>query len=136
MLAETSSIRDDAAGALGEGIERLRGASQQREQLVNGRARIVTDFKAHEEELCRAANRLLALYREGNIGARTTTPPQHFEEAFAFQSSVLDRPEVRALLVDTPPPPVADLIAELDRLRRVILDEYESMLRAAPPAEV
>lgn len=136
MLAEASGIRDEAVRALEAGIERLRGASQHREQLVNGRARIVADFRAHEEDLGRAANRLLALYREANVGSRTTPPPRHFNEAFAFPSGVLDRPEVRALLVDTPPPPVADLIKELDRLRRVILDEYESMLAAAPPAEM
>lgn len=136
MLAEASSIRDEAVQALRGGIERLRGASQQRALLVNGRARIVADFKAHEEELCRAANRLLAIYREANISSRKTPAPRHFQEAFEFQSSVLHRPEVRALLVDIPPPSVADLIAELDRLRRVVLDDYESMLHAAPPAEI
>lgn len=136
MLGEASGIRDRAARALEGGIEGLRGESQHRVQLVNGRARIVADFRAHEEELCRAANRLLALYREANVGARTTPPPRHFQEAFAFSSSGLDRPEVRALLVDTSPPIVADLIGELDRLRRIILDEYALMLAAAPPTEV
>lgn len=138
MLEDAAVIRDEAVRDLGRGIERLKGASAQREQLLAGRARFVADFKAHEEELGRAANRLLAIYREANQKSRTTLPPPHFQDVFSFPSSVLDRPDVRALLTDPQSRSfsAADLIEELDRLRRCVLDEYEAMLRAAPPAEV
>lgn len=132
-LKEASAVRDEAVHALNLGVERLRAASLQREQILGARARTVQEFQSHERHLEEAANALLSAYREANRRVRTTAPPRTFDVVFGFDDRVLERNEIRALLSVRPPRVDTEkLIEELDGLRARLLDEYEKFLNFAP----
>ncbi len=129
LLDNTTDVRDDCIREISSSIERLRGASAQRQQLLAARARIVADFRAQEDHLAQAYTQLLAEYREANKAARTTPTPARFSERFTFSSSILDRSEMRLLLTE----PVATheaqaLIDELGTLISRVLDAYGNLL--------
>ena len=48
-------------------------------------------FAAHQSHLDRAANALLAVYREANKGARKTPPPPRFAAAYALEKFPLEQ---------------------------------------------
>jgi hypothetical protein len=132
-LDEASRVRDDAKRLIALGIERLRGAAQQRQQILHQRARIIADFAAHETHLVEAATALLARYRDANRSKRTIPAPAYFNEPFSFEDEVLERPAIRALRTIEVPAYDADaLIAELDRLRSDVLQAYDAISDDAP----
>jgi hypothetical protein len=135
-IDDATEARDRALRALAGGIERLRGAAAQRDQILAARASLVQKVASHEAHLQHAANALLTVYRDSNRGARTEPPPGHFGVSYAFPDSILERPAIRSLRAAPPPRHAPDeLIAELDRLRERVLEAYSAVLAVAP-AEV
>lgn len=135
-IDDATATRDRAIRAIDQGIERLRGAAAYREQILAARASLVAKVETHEKHLEQAANVLLTVYRDANRRVRTLPPPAHFDRRFAFQDSVLDRPALVALRSMPAPRHDAEaLVAELDRLRKEVLDAYAKVLADAP-AEV
>jgi hypothetical protein len=133
LIDDASKIRDDYADKARHAIEGLRGASSQRMQIQNARARLLAEYNAIEANLAEAAQQLLAIYREANLAARTTPPPAHFNVRFTFPDRLLDRPEFRLLLGDQGLEHDAEtLISEFDDLRKRVLDEYAVVLAQAP----
>jgi len=117
----------------GEAMEKLRGASARREQLLAARARLLSEFNSVEINLEQAAQRLLTIYRQENVASRTRPPPPHFSRRFVFGDRALDRPEFIALRNDQGLEHDAEtLLAELDALRRRVLDEHAVVLAQAP----
>lgn len=132
-LEEATAVRDQAIQAIAAGIESLRGAALQREQILGQRARWLADFAAHEAHLAGAANQLLKLYRESNCRHRMQPPPPYFADVFRFPDRALERPAIRALATVAPPRHDAEtLIAELDRLREQVLVAYRAVYDEAP----
>ncbi len=133
VIDEASEVRDEFLAESGEAMEKLRGASARREQLLAARARLMSEFNSVEMNLEQAAQRLLATYRQENVASRTRPPPPHFSRRFAFPDRALDRPEFRALRNDQGLEHDAEtLLAELDGLRRRVLDEHAVVLAQAP----
>ena len=129
LMDEATEARDAFTDEMRTTIESLRGASTQRKQILNARARNIAEFVAHEAHLANAAQQLLSIYRTANEEARFTPCPAHFGRAFAFRDAGLDRPDIRALREDQGLEVDAEgLIAELDRLRASVLEDYESLM--------
>lgn len=134
-IDEATMTRDRALAAIDDGIQRLRGAAAQRDQILAARASLVAKVEAHETHLAQAANTLLAVYRDANRAERTAPAPEHFDRVFAFGDRILDRPALQALRAAPAPRHDADaLLAELDRLRGGVLAAYSKALADAPAA--
>jgi hypothetical protein len=136
-LEDAAEARDDAKTSIESGIERLRGAAQQRDQILAQRARMIADFSVHEAHLAEAANALIAVYRDANRATRTTPEPPGFREPFGFAGSALDTPAMRALrsVEGVTEHEAEALLRELDRLREDVLTAYRAVFDDAP-AEV
>jgi hypothetical protein len=133
VIEEASEVRDDFIAESGEAMEKLRGASARREQLLAARARLLAEFDSVEMNLEHAAQRLLAIYRQENVASRTPPPPPHFSHRFAFADRALERPQFVALRNDQGLEHDAEtLLAELDALRRRVLDEHAVVMAQAP----
>jgi hypothetical protein len=133
LIDEACEVRDDFAAKARNAIERLRGASAQRQQILNARARMVTEYDTVEGDLAEAGQQLLAIYRRENAVARTDPAPVHFSQRFTFRDRALDRPALRALLIDQGLEHDADsLINELDTLRQRVLAEHAIVLAQVP----
>lgn len=136
-IAQATQFRDDFTSELRVKIETLRGSSTQRQQILAGRARHLTEFEAHESHLAQAAQQLLSIYRQANQAARSTANPAHFTRRFTFPDHAIARPAIRSLLEDQGLEVNAErLIQELDGLRRDVMTKYSAMLRehSAEPA--
>jgi hypothetical protein len=133
LIDDAASIADDYTDKTRSAIEHLRASSSTRQQLQNARARTIADYVAHENDLAQAAQQLLTVYREANLGKRTLPAPAHFSRRFVFDQPMLDRPQFKALLSDQGLEHDAEtLINELDGLRRRVLDEHAVVLAQAP----
>jgi len=111
----------------------MRSYGQQRADALASRARYVTLYEAHESELEQAARRLLALYRNANVGVRRTPPPAHFRSVFSFPDAGIRHPAILALLTDPPNPPNApELVQELESLRSSGLGEFYRLIEMLP----
>jgi hypothetical protein len=78
LIARLLDIRDDAIEILEEANRDLALRRGEHDSILESRARLVRLFAAHQSHLERAANTLLAVYREANKGLRKTPPPPRF----------------------------------------------------------
>jgi hypothetical protein len=85
LIAQLLEIRDDAIEALEEANRDLSIRRGEHDAILEGRARLVRLFAAHQSSLDRAANALLSVYREANKRRRKTLPPARFSTAFALE---------------------------------------------------
>jgi hypothetical protein len=132
-IDDATAARDGAIDNIALGIERLRGAAAQRDQIIAARASRVANVASHEAHLEQAANTLLRIYRDSNRTLRTKAEPRGFAIQFSFNDHLLERPAVQALLSASPPRHDAEaLVAELDRLRTDVLNAYGAIIDAAP----
>jgi hypothetical protein len=133
LIEDARAVRDEYADIARDAIEKLRAASSQRQQTLQGRARLLSDYNSIEDNLAEAARQLLMVYREANMAARSTPPPTHFNQRFVFSDRALDRPEFKVLLVEQGLQHDADtLIDEFDSLRRRVHDEHAVILAQVP----
>ncbi len=96
LIAQLLEIRDDAIEALEEANRDLSIRRGEHDAILEGRARLVRLFAAHQSSLDRAANALLSVYREANKRQRKTSGPLRFSSAFS-----LDKFPVEQSLLET-----------------------------------
>lgn len=113
LIAQLLEIRDDAIEALEEANRDLSIRRGEHDSILEGRARLVRLFAAHQSSLDRAANALFSVYREANKRRRKTPAPPRFSTAFS-----LDKFPVEQSLLET---------SARDDLRRSIA-ELQAML--------
>jgi hypothetical protein len=113
LIAQLLEIRDDAIEALEEANRDLSIRRGEHDAILEGRARLIRLFAAHQSSLDRAANALLSVYREANKRRRKTPAPPRFSTAFS-----LDKFPVEQSLLET---------SARDDLRRSIA-ESQAML--------
>ncbi len=113
LIAQLLEIRDDAIEALEEANRDLSIRRGEHDSILEGRARLVRLFAAHQSSLDRAANALFSVYREANKRRRKTPAPPRFSTAFS-----LDKFPVEQSLLET---------SARDDLRRSIA-ESQAML--------
>jgi hypothetical protein len=78
LIARLLEIRDEAVEILEEANRDLSIRRSEHDTILESRARLVRLFAAHQAHLERAANALLAIYREANKRQRNTPPPARF----------------------------------------------------------
>jgi hypothetical protein len=131
LIEDAAEIKDTFADELRVKIETLRASSTQREQLLATRNRSLTEYDAHEAHLANAARQLLAVYRRANEEARSTPPPLHFRQRFAFPDKGSMHSAIQALLGEQGMEIDAQgLLRELDGLRQRVLDTYRKLIEA------
>ena len=96
LIAQLLEIRDDAIEALEEANRDLSIRRGEHDAILEGRARLVRLFAAHQSGLDRTANALLSVYREANKRQRKTPAPLRFSTAFS-----LDKFPVEQSLLET-----------------------------------
>jgi hypothetical protein len=98
LIARLLDIRDEAIEILEEANRDLSIRRSEHDAILEGRARLVRLFAAHQSHLDRSANALLAAYREANKRARATPAPARFSTLFALDKFPIeqDLPETSA----------------------------------------
>jgi hypothetical protein len=85
LIEKLLEIRDEAIEAMEEANRDLSIRRGEHDAILEGRARLVRLFAAHQSSLDRAANALLAVYREANKRQRKTPPPARFSSVFTLE---------------------------------------------------
>lgn len=98
LLGDLSDVRDKAVEKIRGSIERITAYVGMAEQMLSGRAAILTRFAAYEEHLVASANQLLQTYRNANQQARADRPPEHFRSDWALPSRAGQSAEVAGLV--------------------------------------
>ncbi len=91
LIGVLEDIRDEASDVLEEANRDLSVRRGEHDTILEHRARLVRLFLAHQDQLERAANALLGLYREANVRARTAPPPARFGEAYKLPRIPVDQ---------------------------------------------
>ena len=97
LIARLLDIRDNAVEILEEANRDLAIRRSEHDSILEGRARVLRLFAAHQAHLDRAANALLAVYREANQGTRKTPTPARFASSYAIEKFPIEHE-----LPDTP----------------------------------
>jgi hypothetical protein len=85
LIAQLLEIRDEAIEALEEANRDLSIRRGEHDAILEGRARLVRLFAAHQSGLERTANALLSIYREANKRGRKTPAPHSFSTALPLE---------------------------------------------------
>jgi hypothetical protein len=98
LIARLLDIRDDAIEILEEANRDLAIRRSEHDSILESRTRLLRLFAVHQSHLDRAANSLLAVYREANKGARKTPPPARFASSYALEKFPIEHelPEATA----------------------------------------
>jgi hypothetical protein len=91
LIVALLEIRDQAIEALEEANRDLSIRRNEHDVILESRARLVRLFEAHQSHLDRAANALLAVYREANKRSRNTPPPSRFSLAYSLDKIPTER---------------------------------------------
>jgi len=114
LIARLLDIRDEAIEILEEANRDLSIRRGEHDAILEGRARLVRLFAAHQTHLERATNALLAVYREANKRQRKAPPPARFSTLFT-----LDKFPIEQGLLET---------SARDDLRRSIAESQSVLL--------
>ena len=85
LIASLLDIRDKAVEILEEANRDLAIRRSEHDSILEGRARMLRLFAAHQTHLDRAANALLSTYREANKAARKTPAPPRFSAPYTIE---------------------------------------------------
>jgi hypothetical protein len=91
LIAKLLEIRDEAIEILEEANRDLSVRRSEHDAILESRARLVRLFAAHQSHLDRAANALLAVYREANKRQRKTRPPSRFSAPSTLDKFPIDQ---------------------------------------------
>ncbi len=88
---EKTNIIDDLSHTRDQALEYIRNARQSLAEdsstlsnALDCRSRLMHNFEEHQVYLNRAANDLLSVYRNANMGARTAPAPGYFNNSYAL----------------------------------------------------
>jgi hypothetical protein len=100
LITQLLEIRDEAIEVLEEANRDLSVRRSEHDAILEARARLRRLFDAHQSHLDRAANALLAAYREADKKARRTPPPPRFGDAYRIERLTVEE--------DSPDPSARD----------------------------
>jgi 5-carboxymethyl-2-hydroxymuconate isomerase len=89
LINELGEVREDIEDTISEARSSLTQELAEHNSIVAHRARILTLFEGHEEQLEKAANALLSQYREANKAARTAPVPPQFQESYKLKRTAV-----------------------------------------------
>lgn len=78
LIDNLRDIRDEASDAMNGAARDLSVRRSEFISLIEARRRLLDRFLAHQKQIERACQSLLAIYREANQKARSTLPPDYF----------------------------------------------------------
>jgi len=90
LIEQLLAIRDDAISILEEANRDLSVRRAEHDAILDGRARLVRLFAAHQSHLDRAANALMAVYHEANKRSRKTPPPSRFSTPYVLEKFAIE----------------------------------------------
>lgn len=85
LIENLRDIRDEASEAMNGAARDLSVRRSEFHSLTEARGRLLDRFLAHQKQIERTCQSLLAIYREANQKARTTRPPEHFSSSYAME---------------------------------------------------
>jgi hypothetical protein len=85
LIERLLEIRDEATDILEEANRDLAIRRTEHDAILEGRARLVRLFAAHQSHLDRAVNALLSIYREANKNLRKTKAPRRFSAPYTIE---------------------------------------------------
>ena len=85
LIDNLRDIRDEASEAMNGAARDLSIRRSEFHSLIEARGRLLDRFLAHQKQIERICQSLLAIYREANQKARTTSPPEHFTSSYAME---------------------------------------------------
>ncbi|MER9312229.1 hypothetical protein NKI51_23395 [Mesorhizobium australicum] len=85
LIERLQDVRDEYTNKITEIVRGLGARKREYDAIISHRGRIVQLFEEHQNHLERAANLLLATYREANRKARSASPPKHFTESYRLE---------------------------------------------------
>jgi hypothetical protein len=91
LIARLLEIRDEAIEILEEANRDMSIRRGEHDAILESRARVVRLFAAHQSHLERAANALLAAYREANKRGRKTPSPSQFSAPFTLDKFPIEQ---------------------------------------------
>jgi hypothetical protein len=125
LIARLLEIRDDAIEILEEANRDLSIRRGEHDAILESRARMVRLFAAHQSHLDRAANALLAVYREANKRQRKTPPPARFSASVALDKFPIEQGLLETSARDDLRRSIAESQAVLVRQVQAIHAEFE-----------
>ena len=125
LIAKLLEIRDEAIEILEEANRDLSIRRGEHDAILEGRARLARLFAAHQSHLERAANALLAVYRETNKRHRKTPPPPRFSARFTLDKFPLEEGWLETSARDDLRRSIADSQAVLITQVQAIHAEFE-----------
>jgi hypothetical protein len=84
LIDQLREIRNTASRQMQEGQSDLTNKRAEHAAILAGRARIIQLFEQYQDQLERAGSALLSKYRTANRQARSSPPPNHFEEPWVI----------------------------------------------------
>lgn len=93
LIDNLRDIRDEASEAMNGAARDLSVRRSEFHSLTEARGRLLDRFLAHQKQVERTCQSLLAIYREANQKARATAPPEYFTSSYAME---LIRPRMTA----------------------------------------
>jgi hypothetical protein len=125
LIAALLTIRDHAIEVLEEANRDLSVRRGEYDAIMEGRARLVRLFDAHQIHLDRTANALLSTYREANKRTRTTPSPFRFGVPYAIEKVPAEQELAPALAREDLRRSIEDSQAVLTDQIKAIHEEFE-----------
>ena len=94
-IADLDDIRRQTGEGLEEANRDLSIRRSEHDAIIENRMRIYTLFGSHQDQLQRALNSLLSIYRDANLQARSTPPPKRFSNSVRIERIKEPLPEAK-----------------------------------------
>lgn len=126
LIQQLQEIRDEASETLQDARHDLSVRRSEHDAILESRARMISLFNEHQDQLERAANALLSKYREANRAARATAVPRRFRQAYKLSRYKPEQEPLRPSARDDLRREIEDNRALLVRQVETIQQEFES----------
>jgi len=120
LIAALLAIRDEAIEVLEDANRDLSVRRSEYDAIIEGRARLLRLFDAHQTHLDRTANALLSIYREANKRSRKTPPPHRFGVPYALEKIATEHEPQPFLVRD-------DLRRAIEASQAVLVDQVQAI---------
>ena len=132
FFGELEEVRDETIQRFEDGIANIPEYVAKSHQVRAARSALTEKFRAYEQQLVQAANRLLTIYRDANRRRRQTTQaPAYFSTPWVLPGSAIAGSDILALSTDAPDSVVTNVDVTLEELRTLtqdVLRTYDELL--------
>jgi hypothetical protein len=133
QIADLDEIRRQTGEGLEEANRDLSIRRNEYDAILENRARVYTLFAAHQDQLERAANTLLSIYRDANRQARSTPAPKRFANPVRIErikeplpDTGVGRADLRQAIADAQKL-LADQVREVNAEFETLVERYQQI---------